>query len=176
MTCEGTWAGYRGWQSGAKGERYGAAGQNQDSDSDAKLEPAWHTVIHELGTTGKKVKMVSQFFNSNIRMASDYVKEEFDKLDEDDPEIIKAVLQDANVCKILQLYFQTGDQVNPQHFHTVARLSLWSEGSLLHHCCEQNYSACLKLLAYLRPAAFESVFSCEAARVERFLFSSPCGK
>ncbi|CAJ1413069.1 unnamed protein product [Effrenium voratum] len=133
-------------------ERYGAAGQNQDSDSDAKLEPAWHTVIHELGTTGKKVKMVSQFFNSNIRMASDYVKEEFDKLDEDDPEIIKAVLQDANVCKILQLYFQTGDQVNPQHFHTVARLSLWSEGSLLHHCCEQNYSACVKyLLAHHSP-------------------------
>ena len=101
----------------------------------------WHIVIYELARQGGRVQVATQFFRSNLGIVYDFVKDAFDRLEEDDPRMIATTLQDDNMRTLLRLYFETSDMVRPEFHHTMARLSLWPEGPLLHHCCEQNFAA-----------------------------------
>eukprot|EP00927_Polykrikos_kofoidii_P024222 TRINITY_DN22071_c0_g1_i1.p1 TRINITY_DN22071_c0_g1~~TRINITY_DN22071_c0_g1_i1.p1 ORF type:complete len:1192 (-),score=144.39 TRINITY_DN22071_c0_g1_i1:88-3636(-) len=117
------------------------------------IEFVWHMVIHEFSRSrAGKTRILTNYFKSNIGMVYDYVADAFQLGDDDDPELIKAAVSDESISTLLRLYFETGDTQNPQHYFTMAKMSLWPAGSLLHHCCESGFFRCVDfLLRYHSP-------------------------
>ncbi|CAK0897772.1 unnamed protein product [Prorocentrum cordatum] len=107
----------------------------------------WHVVVHELARTrAGKVRVVTNYFKSNISLVYDYIRDAFQLLDEDDPAIIEAAMSTESVVTVLRLYFETGDTQNPRFYHNMTKVNLWPAGTLLHHCCESGFSRCVAYL------------------------------
>eukprot|EP00928_Gymnodinium_smaydae_P013600 TRINITY_DN14951_c1_g5_i1.p1 TRINITY_DN14951_c1_g5~~TRINITY_DN14951_c1_g5_i1.p1 ORF type:complete len:1291 (+),score=193.15 TRINITY_DN14951_c1_g5_i1:68-3874(+) len=112
-------------------------------------EFVWHVAVLELEGSSRRrnsVTVVNQYFQSNMDVIFDTARDMFASLDEDDPQLIEAAVDDHDFCQILRCYFEAGDIRNPAHFLTLARTGLWPEGSLLHTCCEQGFAQCVDLL------------------------------
>jgi len=111
-------------------------------------EGAWHGVVHELTRTDPRGAPIicASFFLSNFDAVFEVIREKFELLDEDDPRIIEAALQDEDFCTVLQLYFNTGSKDNPKFFHTLATTTPVEGQTLLHYCCEHNFKACVRFL------------------------------
>jgi len=121
------------------------------SKSSDEVEPdqdfVWHVVVHELARSrAGKSRVVTNYFRSNISMVYDSLSDAFQMFEDDDPQMIQAAISDESIVMLLRLYFETGDTQNPKFFHTMARISLWPEGTLLHHCCEQGFFKCVEYL------------------------------
>ena len=116
----------------------------------------WHVVIHELLQPGAPVKVVTQYFKHNMDVFFDVVREQFAMLDEDDQAFIQTPIRNSDFAAVLRMYFETGDMRDP---HTLSKLTLWQEGSLLHKCCEHGFSKCVGILLreYTRDVVNQSI-------------------
>lgn len=120
------------------------------SEHDPGPECVWHTVIADLGRTKQgKTIVPAHFFHSNMDTIFREIRDKFawlEDLGEDDPDLITTPLGDENFMTVLKYYFECGDTQNQQHYLTLAKLSLWEDGSLLHYCCKSGFARCVELL------------------------------
>eukprot|EP00747_Dinoflagellata_sp_TGD_P191052 gnl/TRDRNA2_/TRDRNA2_53884_c0_seq1.p1 gnl/TRDRNA2_/TRDRNA2_53884_c0~~gnl/TRDRNA2_/TRDRNA2_53884_c0_seq1.p1 ORF type:complete len:908 (+),score=170.23 gnl/TRDRNA2_/TRDRNA2_53884_c0_seq1:46-2724(+) len=122
---------------------------NLPKAADSKLAPefVWHIAVYELKPNKNgKTQVVNHYFKDNMDVIFDVVREQFAWLEDDDPQLVEASLYNEGFLSILKHYFQTGDISNPSHYHSLARLTLWPEGSLLHRCCEHGFVRCVEVL------------------------------
>ena len=117
------------------------------TDDQNHPEAVWHTVITELTRRQRDTPIIcASFFGSNLDLFFSVIRDKFEFLDEDDPEIIRVALQDEDLQTVLRLYFETGSPDNPKFMHTLATVKLLDGQCLLHHCCERNFVQCVCLL------------------------------
>ncbi|CAD7941030.1 unnamed protein product, partial [Amoebophrya sp. A25] len=121
---------------------------NHEELTEGSKNGVWHRVTHDISDR----RVVTSHFatNMNIDIVQSVIEEKFDLLDEgdDDPEIFRAALQDSSFVELLKLYFESGDQENPRLFHTLAQMQLrqYAGQTLLHFCCENGFTECVRFL------------------------------
>lgn len=118
------------------------------TDEQNHPEAVWHIVICELTRRhGGSPIICASYFASNLDLFFSVMQDKFEFLeDEDDPEIIRAALQDEDLKTILKCWFETGSPDNPKFMHTLSTVKLLQGQCILHHCCERNFVHCVHFL------------------------------
>jgi len=143
------------WPEITAAKRRGALSENTEDEHSLNESFVWHAVLHGIRRPNVATAYIlDAYFLSNLHVVSDLTQEKFDPLvsvEEDDPDVIKAAMSDEWFVKVLQLYFESGDQHETKRFLTLSRDTLMGSGGLdghclLHYCCEHGFIDCVRLL------------------------------